>query len=209
MNADHAATVHAMVQSSCPSKGKVSNARMKRVRLDVCELSYVLCDGALCEMRTGEVKFAPPLSSAKDARPRLIEEHHKALSPRIGWLFADFFTIFILAICLLLGFATHVVGTKEVVESISNRPLVDSMISSVFGSARTFGRWVEGGWYFAIVAHVAEGIYAAYLCKTKLKTKVWTAFQWFLLTCSVGWPITSRVVELVEVDRKAREGKGE
>ena len=74
MNEDHAATVHAMVLNSCvPPKElrngvKVQNARMKSITLQRYTLSFVVCNGDLCDMRTSQVNFNPPLSSARESR---------------------------------------------------------------------------------------------------------------------------------------------
>ena len=71
MNEDHAATVHAMCASTLSgrdSRLKLTNARMKSVSLGGYELSFVLCDGDMCAMRTASVPFAPKLASGREIR---------------------------------------------------------------------------------------------------------------------------------------------
>jgi len=71
MNWDHAPTVHALCTSTLSGRDarlKVTNAKMKSVSLEAYILSFVLCDGHSCMMKTASVPFAPKLESGKELR---------------------------------------------------------------------------------------------------------------------------------------------
>jgi hypothetical protein len=68
MNEDHAASVHGMVLNSNPAKGHVSHCKMQSISLEGCTLSYVVCNGDMCEQNTVFVKFTPPLTSVQESR---------------------------------------------------------------------------------------------------------------------------------------------
>ena len=93
MNDDHAATIHAMVMSHLSHREvatcKIQNAKMTSVSIKGYLISYILCNGELCEMKNCTMSFDPPLTSAAEVRPRLIEDHHRALIPKFTWLITD------------------------------------------------------------------------------------------------------------------------
>ena len=209
MNEDHAATIHAMVLSSLSgpdARCKVQNAKMKSVSMSGYTLSYVLCDGDACSMKRASVMFNPPLTSADEVRPRLIEEHHRALSPKFSWLITDSMMRVLFGGCLLLGVGT-VLGKDELASRIDDAPWVAGIVGSIFGSSALFAKLVVGSFYFSLAAHGLEAVYVAYLCKTTLKVKVGTTLQWFLLNLCTGFPVMNKIRELVGVDRAARSSK--
>jgi len=123
----------------------------------------------------------------------------------LRWLVNDPTALAVLAACALLGVATHAVGADALASSVASAPRpVDSAISLVFGSPRSFARAVEASWYLVVAAHLVEGAYVFKQCRGVLKTTIPTAVRWFALTSCVGWPITRRVVELARVDKESR-----
>ena len=210
MNDDHAATIHAMVMSHLSHRGvatcKIQNAKMTLVSMEGYNISYVLCSGELCEMKNCTVPFDPPLTSAAEVRPRLIEDHHRALVPKFTWLIKDPIMRTLFGVCLLLGAGTAL-GEEELVTRINNTPRAGFIVQFIFGTSTRFVKLVIGAWYFSLIAHTLEAIYTAYLCKTVLKMKTGTTIKWFVLNVCTGFPIMNKVQELVAVDRAARSLK--
>jgi hypothetical protein len=72
MNEDHAGTVIGMAQSTLnwkeAKKGKVTTAKLTKVTLSECRLSFVLCQKDVCELLVRSVPFNPPLQSAQEVR---------------------------------------------------------------------------------------------------------------------------------------------
>jgi hypothetical protein len=72
MNDDHAAVVLGMAQSTLSWKekkcSKVSAAKLTKVTLSECRLSFVLCQKNVCELRHESVPFVPRLESAQEVR---------------------------------------------------------------------------------------------------------------------------------------------
>lgn len=210
MNDDHAVTIHAMVRASLSGREaqrKITNPKMKSVSEKGYTLSYVLCDGDLCEMRTTDVPFQPPLASADEIRPRLIQDHHKALEPKFGWIIKEPLILAIIVICVAMGLATHALGSEKLSALIESFPKIESTVSAVFGSPSTFATLVAKAWYFSVVAHGAEAVYVAYQCRVTLKTTPVAAFKWFILTCCAGFPVTRKATELFEVASKGGKKK--
>lgn len=122
MNIDHAVTVHAMAIESLPWKERgihIDNAQMKSVSLGGYNLTFVLCNGDQCEMRSPAVSFSPPLlTSADQVKKRLIEIHHSVLSPKMYWLVTDPMALAILVVCFGLGYATYVIGEDNLASHV-------------------------------------------------------------------------------------------
>lgn len=210
MNFDHAATIHAMVSSNLSyreaARCKIQNAKMTSVTMKEYALSYVLCNGDACAMKEVAVPFDPPLKSSDEVRPRLIQEHHKALVPKFSWLVTDPMMRTLIGACILLGVGTAL-GQEELAKMIDDTPWATTIVTAIFGTSARFSWLVVASWYFSLAAHTAEAYYTAYLCKTKLKMKTGTILKWFTLNVCVGFPIMSKVLELVAVDTAARTKK--
>ena len=210
MNIDHAATLHAMALSSLSNQDafrcKVQNVKMQSVTMKEYTLSFTVCDGDACAMKDITIPFIPALTSSNEVRKRLIEDHHRALSPKLSWLITDPIMRLLFGACLLLGVGTAL-GQDEVSTKIDNTPWANTIVTSIFGSSTLFAKLVVISWYFSLIAHTMEAFYTAYLCKTVLKTKMGTTIKWFLLNVAVGYPIMNKVRELVNVDNAARTKK--
>ena len=71
MNDDHKISIYAMTKAALKSpdnKKKLTNLKMKSISLSGYDLSFVICSGEVCEMKTITVPFDPPLGSAKEAK---------------------------------------------------------------------------------------------------------------------------------------------
>lgn len=210
MNDDHAATLHAMVLSNLSNREaahcKIQNPKMTSVSMKEYSISYVLCDGDACAMKELAVPFHPPLNSSAEVRPRLVQDHHRALTPKFSWLITDPLMRTLFGACILLGVGT-VLGQEELAKRVDGTPWATAVVTAVFGTSARFAHLVVGSWYFSLVAHTMEACYTAYLCKRVLKMKTGTIVKWFVLNVCVGFPIMNKVRELVAVDGAARSKK--
>lgn len=210
MNDDHSATIHAMVVFNLSNREaahcKIQNAKMTSVSMKEYSISYILCDGNACAMREVAVPFNPPLNSSDEVRPRLVQDHHMALTPKFSWLVTDPLIRMLFGACILLGVGTAL-GHDELAKRVDDAPWAAAIANAVFGTSARFANLVVGAWYFSLVAHTMEACYTAYLCKTMLKMKTGTTFKWFVLNVCTGFPIMNKVKELVAVDSAARSKK--
>lgn len=85
--------------------------------------------------------------------------------------------------------------------------LVDKSFCCHFTFASTFQNLCRYAWYFAIVAHALEALIVAYQCTVRFKLPKLMTLKWFVLGCSVGYPITGRVFDLVGADNKLKKEK--
>lgn len=211
MNNDHASTIHAMVAFNNLSnreavRCKVQNAKMTSITMKEYDISYILCDGDACAMKNVTVPFDPPLVSLAEAKPRLVRDHHKALTPKFRWLVTDPLMRALFGACILLGVGTTL-GQEELGSRIDDTPWASAIVNTIFGTSARFARLVVASFYFSLFAHTMEGFYTAFLCKTVLKIKTETTFKWFVLNVCTGFPIMKKVQELVAVDTAARSRK--
>lgn len=210
MNDDHAATIHAMVLSKLSNRDaafrKVQNAKMKSIGADGYSISYVLCDGDACAMKEVAIPFDPPLLSAKEAKPRLVRDHHTALAPKFSWLVTDPLMRMLFGACMMLGAGTAL-GQEDLAKRIDDTPWAAPIVAAIFGTSALFAKLVVGSWYFSLAAHTGEAFYTAYLCKSKLKMKAGNVIRWFVLNVCTGFPIMNKVRDLVAVDSAARSRK--
>lgn len=210
MNDDHAATIHAMALSNLSNREaascKVQNAKMTSVTCKDYTITYVLCSGDNCAMKSISVPFNPPLKSSSEIRPRLIEDHHRALTPKFTWLVTDPLMRMLVGASMLIGVGTAL-GQEELAKRVDDTYWASSIVCTIFGTSSRFAYLVVAAWYFTLVAHTLEAFYASYLCKKCLKMKTITTAKWFLLNVCTGFPIMKKIVELVEVDKAARSAK--
>ena len=71
MNSNYAACVHALAlnhirsSNSKSDKSKVSFAKMDKINIDKCTLTFVECESeSMCMMKSAEIPFNPPLVSS-------------------------------------------------------------------------------------------------------------------------------------------------
>jgi hypothetical protein len=150
-----------------------------------------------------------PIISHTQYRPRLIEEHNKALMPRVSWLITESYSPVIVVMMVLLTYGTIFLGEETLVSELNQSTVAASTISSLFGSTETFAYLVKISFYFAVIAHVFESAYVVYLCKATLKMSTVPMLFWFLLTNCVGFPIASKIMTLASVHDKAKSKKNE
>lgn len=85
--------------------------------------------------------------------------------------------------------------------------VLGSMIGE--GGAQCWGDRIEYAvkvcWMFGAIAHLAEAVYVAYICKTCLKMRFQNMLSWFVMVVLVGYPMTSKVLHLKNVQQKEQE----
>ena len=205
MNEDHAVSVYAMAKSLLPaSKQKISNAKLKNVTLEGCQISVVTCQGDLCEVHNVFYKFHPPLADAGQVRSAMVNIHHQVCAPQVSWLVTHVDALVVLLIVVLLGYATHMIGTERLTEILQQNTLLGGTRLLSVGGAKYLSAAVKYSWYFAILAHGAEALYVVYQARTTLKMRASGAALWFLMVGSVGWPITKEFLELLRVHNKSK-----
>ena len=208
MNDDHAVSVHAMAKSLLGSGyGKITEANLKEVNMDGCTIAVVTCKGDLCEMKKLTYSFDPPLKSASEVRPRMVEIHHQVCAPRVSWLFTDMFALSVLIVVALLGYGTHVVGVEALMAKIENSAHLNSAISLFFGSASTFSNLVRYSWFLALFLHDLEAFYVLYHARQTLKLNGNAQILWYILVAAVGFPITREFLDLLKVHQKKSNNK--
>jgi len=202
MNDDHGVTIHGMVAALDKSKGMIKNAKMTKISLTECTLSYSICKGDVCEMKTAFYPFEPPLKSATESRRRLVEIHSKVLSPNFFWLLSDPLAFAVLLMMTSLGVATYI-GKQEVgIYLQEDFQGLSRTLTKVFGSTHTFVFVGIGSFWFAVVVHLVEAVYCTFLGLSKLKLNLTIASQWFVLISLVGLPITRRFMVFFRIHQE-------
>lgn len=211
VNEDHAPTVYATVlysrRSNEAARGsKVQNARMTYLTLQEYSISYVVCDGDACTMKSVTIPFDPPLKSAGEVRTLFLQWRHTVLAPEFSWLVSDQRMRTVFGVCLLLGLGAAM-GREGLSQLVDASSWATAIVTRVFGSedgSARFAGFVVASWHFCLVVHILEACYTAYLCKTVLKIKTGPTLQWFVLNVATGLLAVNKVRELVAVDRVVR-----
>jgi hypothetical protein len=201
MNDDHAVTVFAMAKY-LGAFG--TDARLKSISLSGCKISVVTCTGDVCEVKTVIYPFTPPLASPSQARSKLIAIHQKVCAPRLHWLVSKPEALIICSIIAAMGYGTWM-GVPEMTEALGNAKQLNFYVEKIFGSANVLAEQVRFFFYFSIVAHVAEAIWAVYKCKSVLKLKFQACLMWFLTVSAVGYPIFKELLTLLTIDRVTKQ----
>lgn len=207
MNDDHAVSVYAMAKSLLPNGVKITDAKLKEVVMDGCNIAVVTCKGDLCEMKRLMYPFRPRLKSAAEVRPRMVTIHQQVCAANPLWLVTHIDALVIIIIMALLGYATHIMGLDALSEKIAGSDGLNSVISMVFGSARGFSNAVFYSWVFGVGAHVLEAIYVVYEGGKTLKLGAKAQLLWFLVVSCVGYPVTKEYLDLQKVHARQLKNK--
>jgi hypothetical protein len=201
MNDDHAVTVYAMAKFLGGfGQLKLTDARIKQVSLTGCSINAITCRGDVCEVKQLFYKFEPPLASPPQARSELQGIHQKVCAPRLDWFVSKPEVSIIFSIVAAMGYGTWM-GVPEMTEVFSNAKQLSFIIEKTFGSASMLAELVRFFFYFSIVAHVAEAIWAVYKCQSVLKLKFQACLMWFLAVSATGFPILKELIDLLTIDR--------
>jgi len=213
MNDDHAVSVFAMVKCSLgKSKShKISNCKMTSISLEEATFSYVECTSTsgtgTCAMKNTTFVFHPPLETMKDMRPRLVDLHHDLLTPKLKSLVTEVPCAIIICILLLFGYITYFVDDLEQVILSKNLKLAGSCISMIFGCIQSLEKLIEKTFIFAVVAHILEACYGAFLSHKVLKLKMKSTLLWFLAISCAGYLMTSKIMEFSNVHLESKKSK--
>ena len=143
------------------------------------ELDWKPIESALC-------LFVCVFFSDTFYRIRIHDEYLRACNPKLSWLVTDPLTVLILFGCSTLGFLHFCYYTTDIRSSV-DIPLPRTLLQNA----------VQVSLYFAIVVHIIEAIYVAYLSHTTLKLPLSITIQWFFLVCLAGYPFTARFLNLI------------
>jgi len=214
MNEDHAVSVYAMAKRKLTwppggsKKWKITDAILKSVSLEGCQIQVVMCSGDLCQVQLFTYPFDPPLKDGAELRPRMVAIHQEVCRPSWKAIWGQPMAIIIVVVYAMFGYCTLVYGIDDLTESIENSTSLNSLISSIFTSTHVFTGLVRFGFYATSVAHAVETLYAVYQSR-KLKFSASTTFAWALQIAASGLCATSQFLELLRVDRKSKEAKKE
>mmetsp|Transcript_32504 Transcript_32504/g.78900 ORF Transcript_32504/g.78900 Transcript_32504/m.78900 type:complete len:227 (-) Transcript_32504:161-841(-) len=199
MNEDHAATVYAMAISTLPIMQQsnasltVSNARLTSVSLTSVTIKFVTCSGDLCQQKQETIPFVPPMSSGREARPRLIEIHHQVLFPRLHWFYSDSFCAQVMVLMVALTVAPIVAWNNGTIFGL-NIIMSDESNWIIYGLSAV-----------CFAAHLVEALYSIYLSQWKLKLGRLSSFCWFVMIFLAGLPITRKLIKLNDIQEEARQ----
>jgi hypothetical protein len=181
---------------------EITSLKVKKITNEGCEISLVTCRGDLCEMNNFTYSFNPPLNSLEELLDahRIKQLHNQVLSPKLRWLFTDPLAFLILTVFVLLGYATLIIGMEGILEFLTKAPRLENEVTSIFQSPRIFGYCVFVGFWITIVAHAVEaGMTVRFCAQTFPRLGVAPTAMWAFLVFCVGFPILSRLQELVLV----------
>ena len=205
----HPLAVFGMAKSTIKidSGFEISSVAVTAVRNDGCEIRVASCRGDLCEMKKSFYKFHPPLKSADELNDRITSDvRNHVCSPNPLWLITDPLALLILVFCGLLAYGTYI-GVDDMTNAFVQAPRLERTISAIFGTPRTFSYLVCGAFWFSIVAHGFEASIAVYYSMTSLKLGVVPASLWGIMIFLVGYPIFSRLQELLSIQHGHAKSK--
>ena len=218
MNEDHGVTVYAMAAHEL-TKAKnaklqqpgwhMTDARMQRVTMTSCRLQVFVCSGDMCEMISVDYPFNPPLSSSSQIRPRLIAIHHQVMTPQISWLITKPVALVLVLISVAMAHGIFVLGIPQFTQVLQDldEGLGLNLVSTLFGSSAILVWMLQGIFWFTVVAHIVEGLYAVYHCRTTLKLGLKAQVLWFVLLFLAGYPIMKEFQVLVSAAAARRKLK--
>jgi len=132
----------------------------------------------------------------------------KAFDPKFSWLVTEPSTFVVFILCLSFAYATHILKEDGIVSMLGSSPyFVQDIVDKFFCCWYTFASRVQKLWFLTAAAHVLEGMFVAYQCKTQLKLPNKITFKWFILTCCVGFCMTGKIIEYVGMNRKFQSEK--
>jgi|AntRauTorckE5430_2_1112549.scaffolds.fasta_scaffold02291_3 hypothetical protein len=206
MNEDHELSLYAMVQSTLSQKEKqtlvnVKNCKLTAISLNEVRISYTACETNSSSQKEVVVPIEPPMLSMSECRPKLVELHHRCLAPKFSWWITEPLSRTVVLSMAGLGYAYYCVDMQELVEQ-------NEMIAVVAGEkGEVFAYAVKISWLFGIAAHIAEAIYAAFICKTLLKMKNAGTFAWFVIISITGYPMMSKVMKFASIQKNINASK--
>lgn len=166
----------------------------RKISANTLTISYVECQGNMCNLNSVDLSFSPPIKSANnnDAIERIVKDGKRAMEAQFVWLVTEPLPLLILIVTSLLGYATLLLGEDGLQKAMDSVPIVGQIISTFLGSY--YFIVVRASFYFAIVAHAAEAIYIAIMLRTRANLGYLACLKWFALICCVGYPMTKKAL---------------
>lgn len=205
LNNQHATALHALALTHAQQYSqniKVSYVKLSSICCDGFKLSYVECEDSMCKMVSADLAFTSPLRSVDDAIPMILKEGHKAFAPQRHWLVSEPMSLVILFLMAALGFVTLIGGEACLKNLMELFPLLKK-----FGSTKKLFWVVKSAFYSAIAAHVLEAVYVAHEFKKRLNLNNKAIMEWFLMISCVGYPVTKKGLELIQVAKDQKSEK--
>ena len=190
MNDDHAVSVYAMAKNQGPKPEpgwKMTSTALKNVSMTGASIAVTLCRGDACRQVQVTYPFTPPLSEPHQIRSRMVAIHHQVCNPINCYdhtLFPAIVVFFLTSLYYGLGM---------------NGPDSDP----------TLAKAMRDCWILMSVAHTTMAIYGTYLASSVLKLKRRGLISWFIAIFLSGWLGMKEILQLVEVDEKSKDIKGE
>jgi len=158
-------------------------------------------------MQSVDVPFRPPLETDADAFSRLLSLGAKAMEAKWSWIVSEPICLTIVLVTLALGYTTLILGEDGLQTKINTVPVAADLMLFVFRSVRVLYRACVYSFYFAIVAHALEGVYVAHQIRTVLKRGISDSLKWFLVISCVGYPVTMKGMEFIQIanEKKAKK----
>ena len=179
MNDDHAVSVFAMAKSrtasSCGS-WTITRSQLTLVTEHGATLQATLCRNSLCKRETIVYPFHPPLTSAKEARQRLVAIHHSVTRP-LTWYRTTPVPLLCALVVVTLAYGVLVVGSEGLMEVLEVRApfVLEAVASDAVTVVKALRVWLA----IAVVSHLALCTYVAYHCMKTLKLKPMGTILWY------------------------------
>jgi hypothetical protein len=203
MNEDHGLTIYAMARTvvDLPADWTLTDAKLKKVTPEGCEVEAITCSGELCEMKQVVYPFTPPLASAAEVKKRMIVIHHSALSPEWGWIWTKPFAFKCLVTVAALTYASVVLGGEQLVAALDQTHL----LKSFYPRTDIVAAILQLVFYVTFIGHIGEAAFAAHTCVTAFKLKWTGTLQWMVMIMLVGYPILQELMLLQKVQQKQKK----
>jgi uncharacterized RDD family membrane protein YckC len=200
LNENHPLTVYGMATTSesLSSVANMTTAKVKSVTNKGCDISFVTCQGDLCEMHNYLYEFRPPLKSAKDLPQRLPAIYNQVWAPRISWLVTKPLALKVLIVLGITGYGTNILGIEGMLALLERAPR-GGFMATVISNPQVFCYLVMGFWYVAVTVHLCEALWAAYHCANTLKMDTTATLKWFLVVWAVGYPTLIDLQSLIKL----------
>jgi hypothetical protein len=203
MNEDHGLTIYAMARKMAdqPADWHLTDAKLKKVTLEGCEIQAITCSGDLCAMEKVVYPFTTPLASASEVKQRMIVIHHSALSPEWGWIWTKPFAFKFLVTFSVLAYGSIVLGGKGMVAYLDQTHL----LKSFYPRTDLVAGVLQLVFYVTFIAHIGEAAFAAHTCVTAFKLKWTGTLQWVVMIMLAGYPILTELMHLQSVQQKQKK----
>lgn len=129
----------------------------------------------------------------------MAEIYHKAMTPKLGWIYMDPIALSVVLISTFLAYLTLVLGVDGIVNIVEHSPGVNSVVNATVGSAHSFARMITVFWYVTVLAHGFEALFVGMHAKKTFGLEQMAVVEWVIFTQLAGLPILNRFLRFMEV----------